>query len=112
MNAIIASLPILFLLDAGPDDASGSWRQFRGPSGAVAVDNKVLPTEIGPKQYVVWKTPLPKGHSSPIIDGERIFLTGIADQKLVTIGLDRATGKELWRAVAPHKILEKLHAIG
>src|SRR5436190_7525636 len=112
MNAI-NWLPIVFILGAGPDDAAGTWRQFRGPSGAaVAVGNKALPTEIGPKQYVVWKTPTPKGHSSPIVDGDRIFLTGIAEQKLVTIGLDRATGKELWRAVAPHKALEKLHAIG
>lgn len=110
---VINWLPIVFMLVAGPDDAAGTWRQFRGPSGAaVAVGTKALPTEIGPKQYVVWKTPMPKGHSSLIVDGDRIFLTGIAEQKLVTIGLDRASGKELWRAVAPHKVLEKLHAIG
>ena len=72
MNLTIASLPIFLLL--GGDDAP-SWRQFRGPSGSVAVGTKGLPTEIGPKQYVIWKTPLPKGHSSPVVDGDRIFLT-------------------------------------
>jgi len=113
MSPMLASLPIIFFFGAGPDDAAGTWRQFRGPSGAaVAVGNKVLPTEIGPTQYVVWKTPLPKGHSSPIVDGDRIFLTAIVDKKLLTIGVDRATGKEIWRSEAPHKTLEKVHAVG
>jgi outer membrane protein assembly factor BamB len=113
MNPLIASLPILAVLGVGPETAPGAWRQFRGPSGAaIAAGNGALPTEIGPKQYVLWKSPLPKGHSSPVVDGDRIFLTGIDDKTLVTIGLDRATGKEIWRNVAPHNGLEKVHAIG
>jgi outer membrane protein assembly factor BamB len=113
MNAAILSLSLLVPLGSGPDNAPTTWRHFRGSSGAaVAVGGKGLPTEIGPKEYVLWKTPLPKGHSSPVIDGDRIFLTAVADKKLYTIGLDRATGKELWRVEAPHKGLEQLHAIG
>src|SRR5438105_2380338 len=108
MNAMMAMALFVF---AG-DDKSGSWSQFRGPDGAgVAVGNQVLPTEIGPKQYVVWKTPLPVGHSSPVVHGDRIFLTGVADGKLVTIALD-FKGKEVWRREAPHKGLEKVHKIG
>ena len=111
MSALIFSLAIL--ISQGTADDQGSWSQFRGSSGAaVAVGNKVLPTEIGPKQYVLWKTPLPAGHSSPVIFGDRIYLTGIVDKKLYTIGLERKTGKELWRTEAPHKGLEKIHKIG
>jgi outer membrane protein assembly factor BamB len=39
-------------------------------------------------------------------------LTGVEDKKLFTIGLDRKTGRELWRSEAPHKGLEKVHKIG
>ena len=113
MSTMIVSLPIILLLSAAGGDRPGNWSQFRGPGGAaLAVGNRVLPTEIGPKQYVVWKAPLPNGHASPVVHGERIFLTGVADGKLFTIGLDRKTGKELWRTEAPHKGLEKVHKIG
>lgn len=109
MNAMFASL----LLFATAGETPGAWSQFRGPaSAATAVGNKVLPTEIGPKQYVLWKTALPNGHSSPVVHGDRVYLTGVVDQKLVTIGLDRSTGKEVWRTEAPHKGLEKVHKIG
>lgn len=112
MYEFFLALPILALLGAG-DNAAGPWSQFRGPGGlAVAVGNQGLPTEIGPKQYVVWKSPLPEGHSSPVVHGDRIFVTGIKDKKLFTIGLDRKTGKEIWRTEAPYKKLEKVHKIG
>jgi outer membrane protein assembly factor BamB len=90
---------------------AGSWSQFRGSSGGVAEGLK-LPTEIGPDKNVLWKIELPPGHSSPIIHGDRIFVTAIKDEKLFTIGLDRATGKTLWQQEAPHKGLEKIHKIG
>jgi outer membrane protein assembly factor BamB len=41
------------------------------------------------------------GNSSPVIAGERIFLTAIEDEKLYTIALDRSSGKILWRREAP-----------
>jgi outer membrane protein assembly factor BamB len=113
MIAIDAALMLLVLLGATGDDKSGAWSQFRGPGGAaVVVGNAVLPTEIGPKQYVVWKTPLPAGLSSPVVHGDRVFVTGVQGEKLFTIGLDRKTGRERWRVEAPHKNLEKIHKIG
>src|SRR5688572_7920245 len=89
------------------------WPQFRGPNaGGVPVKEHKLPAEIGPDVNVVWKTPLPSGHSSPSIYGDRIYLTAVRDKNLLTIGLDRATGKVLWEAEAPYKQLEKIHQIG
>ena len=113
MTALCASLFYCLLLQSNGSDRPGSWAQFRGPGGAaVVVGKQALPAEIGPKQYVLWKASLPAGHSSPVIHGDRLFLTGVADKKLVTIGLDRKTGKEIWRSEAPHKGLEKVHKIG
>jgi outer membrane protein assembly factor BamB len=105
---------VLPLLLAGPLAAADSWPQFRGPDGkAVAADGPRYPAEIGPDTNVIWKTPLPPGHSSPVVVGDRIYLTAVKGGKqLLTIALDRASGKVLWQKEAPHKALEKIHAIG
>ncbi len=77
------------------------WPQFRGPAGlGVSADSR-LPTEVGPDKNVVWKTAIPAGHSSPILVGSRIFLTAVEGETLLTICLDRATGKVQWKREAP-----------
>lgn len=92
---------------------AGEWPQFRGPnSSGLAVDTERLPADIGPTQHVLWKAPLPPGHSSPVLFGDRIYVTGVQDEKLLTIGLDRGSGKVLWQAEAPYEKLELVHQIG
>lgn len=49
------------------------------------------------------------GKSSPIVTGERIFVTAHEGQQLVTIGLDKETGTELWRRSIRRDRLEKMH---
>lgn len=88
------------------------WPQFRGPGGAGRAAAGAYPTEIGPTTNVLWKTPLPPGHSSPVVHGDRIFVTAVRDQKLLTIGMDRASGKVLWEVESPITQLEKIHGIG
>jgi outer membrane protein assembly factor BamB len=90
-----------------------SWPQFRGPNGAGRPDHEhKLPTRIGPDQNVLWKVSVPPGHSSPVIHGERIYLTAVRDKDLLTLALGRKTGKPLWEAKAPYQQLEKIHKIG
>lgn len=101
---------------------SAQWPQFRGPNGSGVSDSGKLPVTFGPKQGVLWKTDLPPGHSSPVIHGNRIFLTAaeggkrapaqrqkIVDDggKLYTICLDRSSGKVLWRKEAPRPRLQE-----
>jgi outer membrane protein assembly factor BamB len=90
-----------------------SWPQFRGPnaSGRPNVD-RPLPHEIGPNANLIWSTQLPPGHSSPAVVGDRIFLTAERDQHLVTIALERRTGKPLWERDAENRRLEEIHHIG
>ncbi|MEO2198804.1 MAG: PQQ-binding-like beta-propeller repeat protein [bacterium] len=76
-----------------------SWGRFRGPNGSgVADDAGPLPTRFDPDTNVVWTTPLPPGHSSPVISGSDLVLTAVEAERLLTIGLDRATGRERWRS--------------
>ena len=93
--------------------AATDWPQFRGPNGsATDPSNLPLPAEIGVDRNVLWKSALPPGHSSPIVVGNRIFVTAVQDQKLLTIALDRATGKQQWESPAPYDRLETIHRIG
>ena len=55
------------------------WARFRGPNGSGVLEVGALPAEFGPAKNVVWKTDLPQGYSSPIIFGNRIYLTGFRD---------------------------------
>jgi outer membrane protein assembly factor BamB len=91
------------------------WPQFRGSNSAgVAEDERQLPIEFGPSKNCLWKTPLPIGHSSPCIWGDRIFLTSFdpAAAKLETICVNRADGSILWRRTAPAEQIERSHELG
>ena len=56
--------------------AGENWPQWRGPAGQGVSSEKNIPAEWAPDKNIVWKTALPgSGHSSPVIWGDRIFLT-------------------------------------
>lgn len=100
-------------IDPSEELARTTWPQFRGQnSSGLAQTLDPLPTKIGPETGVVWKTELSPGHSSPVVSGDRIYLTAVRNEKLVTIAMDRATGEVVWEKVAPTKELEKIHRIG
>jgi outer membrane protein assembly factor BamB len=100
-------LTALILLTAALAPAA-DWPRFRGPNGLGVGDESNVPTEFSPDKNLVWKTSLPPGHSSPILVGDRIFMTAYDGEKLLTIALDRATGKILWRREAPRDRKEAL----
>ena len=96
---------LLFMLVAEP---ATEWNRFRGPNGSGLSDARRLPTEFGPSQNVVWKVDVPEGFSSPIVAGNRVFLTGFRNDTLLTFAVDRASGKVLWEREAPRTRKEKL----
>jgi outer membrane protein assembly factor BamB len=54
---------------------AGDWPQFRGPESA-GVANSAVPSEWGTDKNVEWKVKIPGlGWSSPIISGNRVFVT-------------------------------------
>ena len=85
------------VLTAGAPD----WARFRGPNGSGISTATKVPTEFGHDKHLLWKLPLPQGHSSPILQGDRIYLTALRDDTLVAIAIDRGTGKIVWERGAP-----------
>ena len=98
-------LSLVLLLASAEDN---DWSRFRGPNGTGVADAAGLPAEIGATKNVVWKTVLPPGYSSPAVSGDRVFVTAYEGDTLLTIALDRATGKEVWRRPSPRDRQEKL----
>ncbi len=109
--------------------AETDWPQWRGPFGTGAAPNADPPVEWSETKNVRWKVALPgKGHSTPIVWGERIFLTtavpfgeevpprysrapGTHDgvpvthwHEFVVLAVNRRDGKVLWQK-AVHKRL-------
>lgn len=85
------------------------WPQFRGPNGSGVADGEKPPVEFGPEKNLKWKVPAPSGFSSPVIAGDKLFLTAFDDGKLFTVAYRTADGKELWRTEAPAKKIEAYH---
>ncbi|MFN7923744.1 MAG: PQQ-binding-like beta-propeller repeat protein [Bryobacteraceae bacterium] len=99
----------LFVLASLALAADHDWPTFHGINSSGVAPDTGLPVEFGPDKNLVWKTELPAGHSSPVLVGNRIYLTGYDKEGLYTFALDRATGRILWRRQAPRPRVEKLH---
>src|SRR5262245_56455131 len=102
----LLALSVVSLAADAPDPEA--WSRFRGPNGSGVSTSTRLPTEFAPDKNVIWKTELPFGHSSPALTRDRIFLTGARSDRLVTIALNRQTGKILWERDSPRPRVEKL----
>ena len=98
-------LAIAVLGFAATSALAGDWAEFRGPTGQGHADGLKLPTEWSSTKNVAWKQEIPGlGWSSPIVVGDRIFLTTAVatgdgdkkDQSLRAICLNAATGKPIW----------------
>ena len=78
-----------------------AWSRFRGPNGSGVSSATKVPIEFGPSKNLLWRVALPQGHSSPILHRDRIYLTGFRGDALLTIAIDRGTGRILWERTAP-----------
>ena len=123
LSSVVFTAGLVLAAHAG----AASWPQWRGPSNN-GVAESAAPTKFSATENVKWRVPIPgHGNSTPIIVGDRIFLTtaipttdsrlssgggagggaGIAEHEFVVMALDKATGKVIWRRTAitttPHE---------
>ncbi len=74
------------------------WPEFRGPTRDGHTTAKNLPVTFSPTENVVWKTPVPgKAWSSPVIAGNRIWLTNATEdgKRLSLVTIDRNDGRRI-----------------
>jgi outer membrane protein assembly factor BamB len=87
-----------------PAELAKNWPRFRGPGGLGRSVYENLPTEwdIESGKQVVWsvEVPLP-GNNSPVVWGDRIFLTGADKTNRVVYCFSTVDGQMLWNAQMP-----------
>jgi len=79
--------------------AAQDWPNWRGPNHDGSTEAQGLPQKFSQRRQVRWKAKLPgPGASTPIVLGDRIFLTSVDSkrQRLVAMCLNRKDGKVLW----------------
>jgi outer membrane protein assembly factor BamB len=74
--AVVATLATIPLMAAGSDDTHNPhWAQWRGPNGQ-GIATGVYQDTWSATENIAWKSEIPgRGHSSPIVWGDRIFIT-------------------------------------
>ena len=83
---------------------AADWPQFRGPGGQghAPAEETGLPVEWSDSENVAWAVDVPPGWSSPVVVGDRVYLTAAEPDgdgaALSALCLGTADGAELWRA--------------
>ena len=79
LGSLLVITSAIQLPGAGPDD---NWPQWRGPEGLGVSAGTTYVDEWAPDKNIAWKTEVPgRGLSSPIVWGDRIFLTTSVEGK-------------------------------
>ena len=82
------------------DDVANNWASFRGPNGAGISTHTNVPTRWSGKtgEGILWKTEIPlPGNNSPVIWGDRIFLSGADPNSRQVFCFDTSSGGLLWK---------------
>jgi outer membrane protein assembly factor BamB len=90
-----------------------NWPAWRGPDGQGRSAEKNLPLKWDGMENVRWKVPLPAGgNSTPIIWGDKVFLTQMSKDRTVRSlwCLARSDGKLLWQKDVAYADKETTHS--
>jgi outer membrane protein assembly factor BamB len=104
------ALPVSVIVPGG--DASKYWPFWRGPSMQGLVEGTGYPSTWSDSENVLWRVEVPgRGHSSPIVWADRIFLTTAAadGSSRSVLCFRRADGKLLWERTVPGAPAERLY---
>ena len=88
------------------------WPRWRGPSGQGLVPAGKYVNAWSPTSNIKWRVAVPgSGNSSPIVWGDRIYLTTAQDygRKLSMLAFNRADGRKLWETFIAQDGIERVH---
>lgn len=105
----IPLLPALLAFLASIANAA-DWPAWRGPAGLGITMETALPTKWSKTENVKWRIELPEaGNSTPIVFGDRIFLTQAVGDRRELWCLTRKDGTVSWKAGVTAKLKEPTH---
>ena len=106
-------LVVLFFFVAGLIRAE-NWPGWRGPSGDGVSAGKGIPTKWSSKENIAWRIAVPgEGHSSPIVWGDKVFLTSSLTEKnkRILLCIDRLSGQTVWQRDVVQSPPETVHRL-
>lgn len=109
--AIAANLPTIRMVET-EGEGRRYWPRWRGPSGQGIVEGTGYVDRWSSTENILWKVRMPgRGHSSPIVWGDRIFLTTAYDDgpKRAMVAYRRSDGQKVWETTMPEAPGEKLY---
>jgi len=99
MNCFLSTLTkTVIVLVFGATGFGQEWTRFRGPNGSGISDAKTIPTTWTEKDYN-WIAELPgRGHSSPVVWGDKLFVTCCDEEASLRhlLCLNTTDGAVLW----------------
>ena len=104
---------VLFFFVAGVVQAE-NWPGWRGPSGDGISAGKGIPTKWSSKENIAWRIAVPgEGHSSPIVWGDKVFLTSSLTEKnkRILLCIDRLSGQTVWQRDVVQSPPETVHRL-
>ena len=106
-------LVVLFFFVAGLIRAE-NWPGWRGPSGDGISAGKGIPTKWSSKENIAWRIAVRgEGHSSPIVWGDKVFLTSSLTEKnkRILLCIDRLSGQTVWQRDVVQSPPETIHRL-
>lgn len=106
-------LVVLFFFVAGLVRAE-NWPGWRGPSGDGVSAGKGIPTKWSSTENIAWRIAVPgEGHSSPIVWGDKVFLTSSLTEKnkRILLCIDRLSGQTVWQRDVVQSPPETIHRL-
>jgi outer membrane protein assembly factor BamB len=103
-----ASILLAAILVPGPfarPAAAQNWSSFRGPFAQGVANKQDLPVawDVKTGRNVRWKTAIAgRGHSSPVVWGDRVFVTSVSRENPPSLALGDTGGIKLADDKAPH----------
>lgn len=104
MHRRTAALFLLHIAVASGDD----WPEFRGQNRSGVTATTPLPSRFDAHTNVDWSVEAPAGRSSPIVSGNRVFLTAADAKTLMVLAFDSRSGKILWRYLKPRNRVNEI----
>lgn len=113
LTRLLLSLCLGIAISATVPACAENWVRFRGPNGQGVSGETDLPVEWSSTENVAWKTPIPgNAWSSPIVYGDRVFLTTTTEEGRVcrVLCVDRKSGRIQWDQDVHHQELRAKRA--
>jgi outer membrane protein assembly factor BamB len=112
LGATLAGAPDDVRIVAVEGDGARYWPQWRGPSAQGIARDAPYTDTWSPATPVQWKVPVAgRGNSSPIVWGNRLYLTTARDdgRRLSLLAFNRADGRVVWETAVPQDGVEGVH---